>query len=263
MANLRNKIESLRKDKEILLMSHVVMGHPSFTDNHKLADEYVRVGVDFIELQFPFSEPIADGPVLMRANHSALKSKVDIESCFSESESIVKDHPESNFLVMCYYNLVFRYGCSDFVRRSKEIGILGLIIPDLPPEESKELLKCCDEEGVSLILLVTPKTSMDRIKYICGLSQGMVYCVARTGVSGSDTIFNDAFDRYIEGVRTSTNMPIGVGFGVKSRRDVDHLIGKADIAIVCSKSIELADEKGAKEAASYLESLRSLPLATC
>lgn len=254
---LELKIKDGRRSKDILLMSHVVMGYPSFEQNIETAIDYGHAGVDLIELQFPFSEPIADGPILMVANQTALENGARIDKCFQEAARITQAVPGVGFLVMTYYNIIFQIGEQEFVRRAAEAGILGIIVPDLPPEEYGPLAKACDELGVAPIFLVTPKTPPDRLTYICNQARGMVYCVARTGVTGYQTLFTPEFDLYIEQCKSRTKLPIGVGFGVKTAVDVQHLIGKADVAIVCSEAVKIAIDEGSSASAKFLKGLRS------
>lgn len=253
---LERKIKERLLKQDILLMSHVVMGYPSFEQNIETVREYSHVGVDLIELQFPFSEPIADGPTLMIANQSALERGTSVAKCFETAKAISDAAPEVGFVIMTYYNIIYQVGEMEFARRASEAGIIGVIVHDLPPEQSGPFADACDTFGVSPIFLVTPQTPPERVAYICSLARGMVYCVARVGVSGYNTLFSSQFDSYLDQCRSVTNLPIGVGFGVKSRADVQHLTGRAQIAIVCSEAVKIAVEQGAVASALYLQSLR-------
>lgn len=257
ITKLEQKIKDGLRAQDILLMSHVVMGYPSFEQNLETAIDYGRVGVDLIELQFPFSEPIADGPILMVANQTALEKGTRIDKCFEEAARITQAVPSVGFLIMTYYNIIFQIGEREFVRRAAEAGILGIIVPDLPPEESGPLANACDEYGVAPIFLVTPRTPLDRLTYICNQARGMVYCVARTGVTGYKTLFTPEFDQYIDQCKSRTKLPVGVGFGVKTAADVQYLIGKADVAIVCSEAVKIAVDEGSSASAQFLKGLRN------
>lgn len=254
---LEEQINTLLQSKDILLMSHVVLGYPSFNKNLAVLEEYSKIGVDLVELQFPYSEPIADGPILMEANQQSLINGTTVSSCFDEATKITGKFKNTIFVIMTYYNLIFQMGDREFVKKASESGISAMIIPDLPPEEASDFICACDEFEVSPIFLVTPKTSIKRMQYIANQSRGLLYCVARTGVSGQDTLFSNDFDSYLQKVRSITSLPIGVGFGVKTKEDVEHLKNKAEIAIVCSEAVKISITDGVLESASYLKNLRS------
>jgi len=253
---LQVRIQECLKKREILLMSHAVLGYPSVDENIETINAFANAGVEMIELQFPFSEPIADGPTLMHANQVALQNGITVSQCFKEAKKITTAHKNVIFVIMTYYNLIFHMGDRAFVKQAADSGILGIIVPDLPPEEAGDFLEACEEFGVSPIFLFTPKTTTARMAYIAERARGMIYCVARAGVSGYSTLFSHEFDLYIKRAREASSLPIGVGFGVQSREDVESLKGKADIAIVCSQAVRIAVEKGPKDAAAFLQQLR-------
>ena len=256
MQALQKHIEKKQAHNDILLMSHVVMGYPSFSLNKVTAKEYSNAGVELVELQFPFSEPIADGPTLMKANQESLRSGTSIDDCFRVAEEITTENPDTGFVIMTYYNIIYQMGERKFIQRASEAGIIGLIIPDLPPENATTLKPICDESDISLINLVTPKTPDKRLDTICEGAKGMVYCVARSGVSGYPTLFAPEFEVYINKIKKRSPVPIGVGFGVQSKDDVEYLKGKVSVAIVCSKAVSIAIEDSPKASANYLSSLR-------
>lgn len=255
--NLEQRIRSLRQQKDILIMSHAVMGYPSFEENRKLIAEYSKAGVEMVELQFPFSEPIADGPILIKANHESIEKGTRVDGCFRFAHQMTKEFPEMIFLIMTYYNILFSRGIDRFVQEASQAGIGGIIVPDFPPEESKDYIKACQQFNLSPIFLFSPTNSDKRLKVISQLSKGMVYCVARKGVTGYHTLFSKQFEDYLARAKKATHLPLGVGFGVQTKEDVDHLKGKADIAIVCTQAIKIAGEKGAIAAGEFLKGLRN------
>lgn len=254
--SLEQRIRSLRQQKDILIMSHAVMGYPSFEENRKLIAEYSKAGVEMVELQFPFSEPIADGPILIKANHESIEKGTEVDDCFQFACQMTEEFPEMIFLIMTYYNILFTRGIDRFVQEASQVGIGGIIVPDLPPEESKAYIKACNQSNLSPIFLFSPTNSDKRLKVISDISQGMVYCVARKGVTGYQTLFSKQFEDYLARAKQATKLPLGVGFGVQTKEDVHHLKGKADIAIVCTQAIKIANEKGAVAAGEFLKMLR-------
>jgi tryptophan synthase alpha chain len=160
---------------------------------------------------------------------------------------------------MSYYNILHRFGVTRFVERSKQLGIVGTIVPDLPPEEGQEYLEAAERFSVCPIFIYSPNTSKERLEYLGQHSRGFVYCVARRGVTGQDTDFSPELGSYLARCRRATSLPIAVGFGVKTQADVSYLTGKADIAVVGSETIRVLDERGVGAVAEFVRSLRASP----
>lgn len=252
---LEDYIRNRREEKEILLMTHIVMGYPSFAASLEVVEAMVRAGVDLMELQIPFSEPIADGPVILAANQKALEGGATVRGCIDFAREAARRFAIP-FLFMSYYNILYRYGVARFADAMSEIGLRGAIVPDLPPEEGGEYLAAMAERGLDPIYIYAPTTTPERMQYIGETARGFIYCVARKGVTGAETDFSEEMERYLSRCRRSTRLPLAVGFGVKSRSDVDFLKGKADIAVVGSETIRLVDRKGAGAVESFIRGLR-------
>jgi tryptophan synthase alpha chain len=236
-------------------MTHIVLGYPSFEDSFRIIEAMVEAGVDLMELQIPFTEPIADGPVILRANQKALEGGATVQEClnFAKKAAQAFDIP---FLIMSYYNIVFRYGVDRFVSAMAEGGLHGAIIPDLPPEEGREYLKQMQTHGLAPIFIFSSTTPDERMKYLASLGAGFIYCVARKGVTGAKTDFSEETARYLDRCRRATRLPLAVGFGVKEKEDIDFLKGKADIAVVGSQTIRLVDKEGISAVGSFVQNLR-------
>jgi len=247
---IRNKLAK----KGILLMTHLVLGYPSLEDSFRIIEAMVGAGVDLMELQIPFSEPIADGPVILRANQKALKGGVTVEGCLDVAEQVAKKY-DIPFLIMTYYNIAFRYGTGRFVSSMAKRGLLGAIIPDLPPEEGEGYLRAMKDNRLVPVLLFSPTTSDDRMKYINSFARGFIYCVARKGVTGTDTAFSKDLTAYLDRCRRATPLPLALGFGLKEKADVDFVKGKADIAVIGSHTIRIMEEKGVGAVGDYISSL--------
>jgi tryptophan synthase alpha chain len=239
----------------ILLMTHLVIGYPSLEASLELVDAMVEAGVDLIELQIPFSEPIADGPVILHANQHALESGITVQHCLEFAERARLRAPVP-LLFMSYYNVLFRRGVRQFVEDAARIGVSGAIVPDLPPEEGAEYLDAMKSAGLAPIFIYSPNTTDARLAIIAEHAKGFVYCVARKGVTGHDTEFGLELSAYLGRCRHATSLPLAVGFGVKSRQDVDSLIGKADIAVVGSATIRLVERSGTAAVVPFLRGLR-------
>lgn len=252
---LQNYIQEKLQDKDILLMTHIVLGYPSFEDNREIIKQMVENGVDCIEMQIPFSEPMADGPVILKANQDSLARGTTIEDCMAFAEEMASTH-DIPFLFMTYYNIVFKYGEEEFVKKAKEINIKGTIIPDIPPEMGANLLAKTKENGVDFIFIFAPTSTDQRMKEIDSHASGFIYCAARRGVTGKKTELGDDFSTYLKRCREATDLPLAVGFGIQDKADIDNLIGKADMAVVGSKTIKLVDEQGVDAVGPYIASLR-------
>lgn len=252
---LEQYIRDQRKQKDILLMTHIVMGYPSFETSLEIVAAMVEAGVDLMELQIPFSEPIADGPVILAANQRALERGATVQRCMAFAKTAA-DRFDIPFLFMSYYNILYRYGLERFTDMMAEGGLTGAIVPDLPPEEGGDYRTVMERRNLDPVYIYAPTTSLDRMRYIDGVAKGFIYCVARKGVTGSETRFSEELESYLSRCRKSTRLPLAVGFGVKSREDIDFLTGKADIAVVGSETIRLVDEKGTGAVASFIQSLR-------
>ncbi len=248
---LRKKL----KEKDILLMTHIVLGYPSFDDSLRLIEAMVASGVDLMELQIPFSEPTADGPVIVRANQKALRGGATVKDCLNLAETAARTF-DIPFLLMSYYNIPFRYGVERFVTAMSHGGLRGAIIPDLPPEEGRAYLDVMDACNLAPILIFSPTTSFDRMRYIASYGSGFIYCVARKGVTGENTHFSDKMATYLGTCRQSTSLPLALGFGIKEKSDIDFLKGKADIAVIGSQTIRVMEQKGVAAVGDFIRRLR-------
>lgn len=252
---LEARIRDARTKKDILLMTHIVVGYPSLAASMDIVDAMVEAGVDLMELQIPFSEPMADGPVIMAANQRALGHGTTVEDCFAFAAAVARKHPIP-FLFMSYYNVLWRAGVAGFTARMKAAGLAGAIVPDLPPEEAADYLAAMADAGLDPIFIYSPTTSDERLRTIARSARGFVYCVARKGVTGQQTSFSDELSRYLARCRAATRLPLAVGFGVQDAGDVAFLRGKADIAVVGSATLRLVDEKGPTAVGPFIAGLR-------
>ena len=253
---LESFIAERKQDKDLLVMAHVVCGYPSFEANMQELEIMDEAGVDLVELQFPFSEPSADGPLFVRANEQSLKAGTTVDQCF-EFMKLVSERFSFKVLMMGYYNTVFKMGEDLFVQRLKAAGGVGYILPDLPIEESANLHQLSADAGVEPIILMTPTSSDKRLAQLGVASRGMVYAVARKGVTGSKPSLDDDVVSLVKRCREHTNVPIGVGFGISSKADMDFLRGTADLAIVGTAALKTWEESGAEGLREFFAGLLS------
>jgi tryptophan synthase alpha chain len=252
---LEQYLKNRLKEKKILLMTHIVLGYPSFEEGYQMVESMVESGVDLMELQIPFSEPIADGPVILRANQTSLANGVTVKKCLEFAGNVAKKFPIP-FLLMTYYNILFQCGLDRFAATMAKNNIHGSIVPDLPPEEGKEYLEAMEAHERCPIFIFSPTTPLERMKYIASHGKGFIYCVARKGVTGANTNFSSDLQSYLERCRQATPLPIALGFGVKDKNDVDFLTGQVDIAVIGTQTIRLVENDGVGAVGPFISSLR-------
>jgi len=253
--DLESYIRERLNQKDILLMTHIVLGYPSFEDSFRIIETMVEAGVDLMELQIPFSEPIADGPVILKASQNALKAGARVQTCLDLAGEITRTF-NIPFLFMSYYNIFFKYDLSSFVAAMAERGIQGAIIPDLPPEEGQDYLRFMEEYRLAPIQFFSPTTTPERMSYLNSFARGFIYCVARKGVTGQETRFSEDLTAYLSRCREATSLPLALGFGIKERTDVDYLKGKVEIAIIGTQTIRIIEREGVKAVDSFIKGLR-------
>jgi tryptophan synthase alpha chain len=247
---IRNRLE----EKDILLMTHIVLGYPSFDDSLRIIETMVDAGVDLMELQIPFAEPTADGPIIVRANQEALKGGVTVEDCFKFIEKVTRTF-DIPFLIMSYYNAPFRFDVKRFVNDMSISGLRGAIIPDLTPEEGREYLAAMYDRDLAPALIFWPATSLERMGYISSFARGFIYCVARKGVTGENTDFSKELEAFLTRCRQGTSLPLALGFGIKEKAHIDFLKGKADIAVIGTQTIRIMEQKGIDSVGYFIRSL--------
>ena len=251
MKLLQAKLDEVRAGKEPAIMAHLVLGYPSLTESVKLAKILARAGADFLELQIPFSDPIADGPTIMAANEAALRRGATPQKCMKAAEAICAG-VEIPALIMTYYNIALSFpgGLRGFMQRCKKAGIQGLIIPDVPPEESQERYwELAPKYSLAAIPLVSPLTSSKRVKIISSAARhGFVYCVARTGTTGASRGLGSGLAAYLRRMRKEFALPLAVGFGISTRRQVAAVGRAAEIAIVGSATLDAMKSAKARSA---------------
>jgi tryptophan synthase alpha chain len=253
--NLQQDLQQRLQQKPVLLMTHLVLGYPSLAVNREVIRQMAENGVDCIELQIPFSEPMADGPVILKANQDALAAGIKVRDCLAFAAEMTQAFPQVNFLFMTYCNIAFRYGMAEFIQQAAKIGIKGCIIPDLPPEEGEDYLRLTKKNGLAAIMFFTPTSTDERMAETAGQGGGFIYCVARKGVTGQRTEMDSSLAAYLARCRKAADLPLAVGFGIASREDVAMLEGRADMAVIGTATIKLVDREGAAAVGPFIRSL--------
>lgn len=243
------------KNDRLQVMSHAVVGFPSLTENESAISGLVASGVKLIELQVPFTDPVADGHTLVNACYEALKTGGSVRATLDLAKKVTAKHPDASFILMSYLNPLYRYGLEQLFRDAAAAGFKGMIIPDMPVEEYERYMPLLDELGIAPIMMVTPNTSDERVARIAKCARSMVYVVSRMGVTGTQTQWGQAFKDYVARIRRHTDLPLAIGFGVRAKEDLIALDGVAEVAAFCSQYIEWQRDLGSDEAASKMKTL--------
>lgn len=221
----------------------VTCGDPSLDVTEKIVNAMVEAGADLIELGIPFSDPTAEGPVIQGANLRALSGGVTTDKVFDMVEKIRKN-TDVPMVFMTYANVVFSYGTERFCKRAQEVGMDGLILPDVPYEEKEEFAEVADKYGLDLISLIAP-TSHERIATIAKDAEGFVYCVSSLGVTGMRSQITTDIGAMVKLVKAQKDIPCAVGFGISTPEQAKKMAVQADGVIVGSAIVKLCESYGA------------------
>ena len=227
----------------------ITCGDPDLETTGKLVKEAVKNGASLVELGIPFSDPTAEGPVIQGANIRALEGGVTTDKIFDFVRELRKEVTVP-MVFMTYANVVFSYGSEAFIKTCSEIGIDGIILPDLPFEEKEEFLPECHKYGVDLISLIAP-TSKDRVAMIAKEAEGFIYLVSSLGVTGTRTEINTDLDSIVKIIRENTSVPCAIGFGISTPEQAKKMASISDGAIVGSAIIKIMEKYG-KESPAYV-----------
>jgi len=242
---MKNKIE---------LMTHQVIGYPDMETNERALEIFEKNGVEYTELQIPFSDPSADGPTFVKANQESLDRGTTVKSSLEFIGKSVKKF-DMKILIMTYYNIAYQYGVEEFVKKASEIGVWGLIIPDATIEDASELYEYCEKYDVNPVIIATPYTDESRLEKISSKGKGFIYYVPRAGVTGTKTKFSDDVRGKIERIKEVTKMQCAVGFGIQEKKDIDFLAGHADIAIIGSAITRVIEKQGIEKVDEFLKNM--------
>jgi len=238
------------------LIPYITVGYPSVETTLKAVPLLASSGCDIVELGIPFSDPLADGATIQRASYKALRQGVTPKVCFEVAQEL-RQQVEIPLVFMTYYNPVLKFGLEQFCSKCAEVGIDGLIIPDLPPEEGQELEQSTRRHRLDLIYLLSPASTEERIKLVAGRSSGFIYLVSLTGVTGARNKLPEELENFVARVRERTEKPLCVGFGVSTPEQARRIAKVADGVIVGSRIIQLLDEdKSLKNVCSFIKGLR-------
>jgi tryptophan synthase alpha chain len=225
-------------------MPFITVGDPSLRATVDIIKTLEKAGANIVELGVPYSDPLADGPVIQRSSMRALgRSKISVLDCIEVARQARSEGCELAFVLFTYYNPVLRVGLEKLFGLLQENDISGIIIPDLPMEEDEETKAIAEKFGVHLIPLVAP-TSNDRIRRIVSRASGFIYCVSSLGVTGARSDFHSGIDAFIATVKQATELPVAIGFGISTAEQVDRFSKTCDGIVVGSALVRVIEEAG-------------------
>lgn len=237
MTRIDKKFRELRLANKKAFIAFITAGYPDLKTTQELVLEFSKIGVDIVELGVPFSDPLADGPVIQEASQAALDNKVNLKDILTLVEKCRKQ-TNIPLALMTYYNPVFCFGEERFAEQARAAGVDGVIIPDLPPEEAEVFIKHCRRNKLGTIFFLAPTTTKQRMKLISRVSTGFIYYVSLTGVTGIRQNLPEDLKSSLRAVKKITSKPVCVGFGVSNPRQVQELGEVCDGVIVGSAIVK-------------------------
>ena len=239
MNRITKTFEKLNKENKKALGIFLTAGDPSFESSLKLISNLPDYGADFIEIGMPFSDPMADGPSIQLSSQRALKSGMNLKKCLSLIKIFREKNSHTPIILMGYYNPIYKFGKERFIKNCIEFGVDALIIVDLPPEEDDEFYFEAEKNNLSMIRLVTPTTDQKRLKKILLNATGFVYYVSITGITGTQAPNIENVQENIKKIKQVTNLPIVIGFGIRSPTQATLMSEVSDGIVIGSAVVDL------------------------
>ena len=253
------KLLAVKSENRPALVPYLTVGYPSIKLSVEIALKTLGSGADMLELGIPFSDPIADGPTIQKTGFKALENGVSLSVCMDVLTKVREENNDSPIIFMGYFNPFLQYGLERFMEDASDRGLDGLIIVDLPMEESVVISEQCRKNGIHHIPLLAPTSTEERIKSSCEHAGGFIYCVSLTGVTGARDGLSMGVESLVEGIRAHTDLPVLVGFGVSQKKDVEMISKFADGAVVGSAFLDhiASSPKGSEVSAAgaFIESI--------
>jgi len=240
MSRITSTFEKLKRQGKKALIPYIMAGDPDLSTTQALVLELERNGADIIELGVPFSDPLADGPVIQRASDRSLRNKTSLRAVMDLVRGL-RQKTQIPLVLMSYYNPIHKYGEEQFAQDAVACGVDGVIVPDLPPEEAGQLLKVSHQVGLDMIFLLAPTSTPERIKKVSAASQGFIYYVSLTGITGAALGSLEEIKRKLQEIRRITVKPVAVGFGITTPDQAAQVAQWADGVIVGSALVKLVE----------------------
>ena len=238
MSRIQTRFTALKQQGKKALIPYITAGDPHPDLTVQLMHTLVQSGADIIELGVPFSDPMADGPVIQRASERALAHHVTLRNVLAMVAEFRKQDQDTPVVLMGYANPVEAMGCSKFAEAARESGVDGVLTVDYPPEESVEFVSELKNKGIDPIFLLSPTTEAARVSSVVNLASGFIYYVSLKGVTGAQHLNIDDVASKLSGIRTHTQLPVGVGFGVRDADTAKAIARIADAVVVGSRMVQ-------------------------
>ena len=242
MIRVKTKFKELKQKKQKAFGVFLTAGYPSLEYSKNIFKKILDAKVDFIEIGLPFSDPMADGPLIQHSSQIAIEQNTSVEECFNLVKEIRKLNNEIPIILMGYYNPIHYYGNLKFIKKAVSSGIDGLIIVDLPMEEDEEFYNLSYKNNLPLIRLVTPTTDEERLKKILKNAHGFVYYVSVTGITGTKSASVNDVKNKIKVIKKITNLPVIAGFGIKNSVDAKKMSSISDGIVIGSSLVKIIGE---------------------
>ena len=236
---IKESFAAIQQEGRTGLIMFLTAGFPDRQATLELVPALVAAGADIIELGVPFSDPLAEGPVIQESSFLALQQDITLADCFEMVEELRDKVPDTPLVLMGYYNPIYSYGLEKFAKRAQDTGVDGLIAVDLPHSESAPLVEQCAAHGIHMIPLLAPTSTDDSIKESCVDAGGFIYCISLTGVTGARDELSGRGIELLERVRPHTSLPLTVGFGISRREHVETVCREAEAAVVGSALVRV------------------------
>jgi tryptophan synthase alpha chain len=246
MSKIAFYFENLKKKQRKAFIVYLTVGYPDLATTEEMILRLSAGGVDLIELGVPFSDPLADGPIIQYSSYYALKNKVTLRKVFTLVDKVRKNI-KTPLVIMSYYNPLYQFGLKKFLSQTVEKGIDGVIIPDLPVDEKAELKAIYSKKKLDFIFLLAPTSPEERITQVVKYSSGFIYYVSVVGITGPRERLNKEIEFSVKKIKQKTNLPICVGFGISTPQQVKKVISYADGFIIGSALIKIMEEEKNKE----------------
>ncbi|PTU80733.1 tryptophan synthase subunit alpha [Pseudomonas indoloxydans] len=249
MSRLQNRFAELKAENRAALVTFITAGDPDYATSLSILKGLPDAGADVIELGMPFTDPMADGPAIQLANIRALAGKQGMRQTLQMVREFREGNQSTPLVLMGYYNPIFVYGVERFIADAKEAGVDGLIVVDLPPEHNDELCEPAQSAGIDFIRLTTPTTDDDRLPTVLAGSSGFVYYVSVAGVTGAGAATMDHVEEAVARLRRHTDLPVCIGFGIRTPEHAAEVAKRAEGAVVGSALIDkIAEAKSPQQA---------------
>jgi len=232
------------------LVTYITCGDPDLDTSREVILAAIRAGADVIELGVPFSDPVADGPVIQRASERALHSGTTLRSVLQLAREIRQQQPQVGLLVFSYLNPIIRFGLESFANEANRNGVDGVLVTDLPVEEAAPHLQIMRRHQLETVFLAAPTSPDERIKAICDASRGFVYAVSRTGITGTRQEVAADASELVKRIKQFTSLPVAVGFGISNAQQFAEVTSFADAAVVGSGIVQVIEQAGRGQAAA-------------